>query len=247
MRLLCLDLSTNSGWALIDDGKLCKFGNIRHKVEGDETHEVYPTNFRDMAEAVARDCMKIALEHKPDLIVIEETNKGKNRYSQKQLEFIHYAVNAELVRVGFIYKIRYLDTSEWRKLLGLHLDKDQRTRNNEVQKQRFDLMKELIRQYDLDHQQESYLIANIKGKRDQKKAQKEFWEKRSEWVKEKLRPFRSKIDGKVAGKIGVKNLSVNYVNEFYHLKFKKKDNDIADAICLGLAYIKKCSNTAPLE
>lgn len=228
----------------MEDEKLIKFGNIRHKVEGDETHEVYPANFRDMAEAVARDVMKLALDHKPDFIIIEETNKGKNRYSQKQLEFIHYAVNAELVRVGFIYKIRYLDTSEWRKLLGIGLDKDQRQHNNEVKKQRVALMKELIAQYDRDHTQERYLIGTIKGKRDQKKADKEYMNKRVEWVKEKMRPFRSKIDGKVAGKIGVKNLSVELVNELFDLKFKKKDNDIADAICLGVAYLKKIKQQA---
>jgi Holliday junction resolvasome RuvABC endonuclease subunit len=246
LRLLCLDLSTNAGWALIDDGKLCKFGNIRHKVIGTEEDTSYPRNYLKMAQDISQECWQLAAETLPDFIIIEETNKGKNRYWQKQLEFIHYAVNDKF-KHSEVNRIRYIDTSEWRKLLGLHLDKDQRTRNNEVQKQRVDLMKELIRQYDFDHQQESYLIANIKGKRDQKKAQKEYWDKRTEWVKEKLRPFRSKIDGKVAGKIGVKNLSVNYVNEFYNLKFKKKDNDIADAICLGLAYIKKCSNTVPLE
>jgi Holliday junction resolvasome RuvABC endonuclease subunit len=246
LRLLCLDLSTNAGWALIDDGKLLKFGNIRHKVIGTEEDPSYPRNYLKMAQQISSECWTLAEQTLPDLIIIEETNKGKNRYWQKQLEFIHYAVNDKF-KHSEVNRIRYIDTSEWRKLLGLHLDKDQRTTNNVIKSQRDEVRDNLIGLYNKDHEQEMNLILSIPKKMARNRAYKKYLADREVWVKEKLRPFRSKIDGKVAGKIGVKNLSVNYVNEFYHLKFKKKDNDIADAICLGLAYIKKCSNTAPLE
>ena len=238
MKILCLDLSTNTGWCVINSRGVVAFGNIRHKVIGDETSQDYPLNFINMSHKIAKDISNLVFAHQPEVIVIEETNKGKNRYSQKQLEFIHYAVNDLLKHPSFM--VSYLDTSEWRKLLGLSLDKEQRVRNNEVKKQRVDLMKSLIKEYDFNHQQDCFFINNmITGKRDQKRAWKEYNEKRTEWVKQKMKPFRSKIDGKTVGKIGVKNLSVDYVNKLFDLKFKKKDNDIADAICLGVAFYKK--------
>jgi Holliday junction resolvasome RuvABC endonuclease subunit len=239
LRLLCLDLSTNSGWALLVDEKLSIYGNIRHKVEGDHESLNYPMNYIDMACAVAWDVYQLAIKHNPDFIIIEETNKGKNRYSQKQLEFIHFAVNARLNHENFKEVVKYIDTSEWRKLLGLSLDKEQRQSNNEVKRQRGEVKRELENQYDRDHTQVySIACAHIK-KLERRRAIKAYMLEREKWVKEKLRPFRSKIDGKVAGKIGVKNLSVDFVNEMFSLKLKKKDNDIADAICLGVAYQKK--------
>jgi hypothetical protein len=237
LRLLCLDLSTNSGWALLVDEKLVEFGNIRHKVVGDETSPEYPQNFIYMSEKIGVDIQLLYHKHNPDFVIIEETNKGKNRYSQKQLEFIHFAVNKELDQLAS--NVRYLDTSEWRKLLGLSLDKEQRQQNNEVKKQRADIKRELEKEYDNTHWQDLKIIAHIPKKLAQRRAHKEYLQKRELWVKERLKPFRSKINGKVAGKIGVKNLSVDYVNQYFDLKFKKKDNDIADAICLGIAYEKK--------
>ena len=41
----------------------------------------------------------------------------------------------------------------------------------------------------------------------------------------------------VAGKVTVKHLSVRFVNQRFGLGLLQKDNDQADAICLGLAYI----------
>lgn len=40
----------------------------------------------------------------------------------------------------------------------------------------------------------------------------------------------------VKGKINKKHVAVRYVNDVYGLGFKVKDNDRADAICLGVAY-----------
>jgi Holliday junction resolvasome RuvABC endonuclease subunit len=42
----------------------------------------------------------------------------------------------------------------------------------------------------------------------------------------------------VRGRINKKHLAVRFVNELYGLNFKVKDNDRADAICLGLAYLR---------
>lgn len=240
MKLLCLDLSTNTGWAIINNGSLSNYGNIKHKVIGTEQDINYPMNYIDMAKKISKEVNELIEEHNPNVIIIEETNKGKNRYWQKQLEFIHFAVNCYMKI--FNRNVVYLDTSEWRKLLGLSLDKEQRQSNNEVKKQRIELKKQLENQYDLEHVQSLNGINCLIGKLNQKRALKEYLLLRETYVKKIMVSFRSKIDGKVVGKIGVKNLSVDYVNKIFDLKFKKKDNDIADAICLGIAYNKKYGN-----
>lgn len=241
MKLLCLDLSTNAGWALLNQGQLIKFGNIRYKVVGDHECPSYPRNYIKMANDIASECWNLIYEHNPDFVIVEETNKGKNRYWQKQLEFIHFAFNSIVQKNQIGNNVRYIDTSEWRSLLGLKIDKEQRAQNNEVKKQREDLRSQLEAEYDKDHSQNLGLINQIPKVLARKRAQKDYLAKREEWVKEKIKPFRSKINGKATGKIGVKNLSVDYVNGYFHTQFKKKDNDIADAICLGLAFEKKIS------
>lgn len=50
-----------------------------------------------------------------------------------------------------------------------------------------------------------------------------------------------KLDKKalgVTGRVTQKHLSVRWVNEHFGLELKMKDNDIADAICLGTAFLR---------
>lgn len=55
-----------------------------------------------------------------------------------------------------------------------------------------------------------------------------------------MRSYRVKDShNKVVGKVDFKALSVELVNNHFNLSFKKKDNDIADSICLGLAFFSK--------
>lgn len=241
MKLLCLDLSTCSGWSVLIDGNLSQFGTIKHKVVGDETSENYPMNFIEMSDGFAIDVHQLIDKYKPDVIVIEETNKGKNRFSQKQLEFIHYAVNDEIFNMSFKGKVHYLDTSEWRTLLGLSLDKDQRKMNTGLRKQRSDVADRLGHEYDMINGGElrHHITIVHAGKREQNRLQKEYNIKKEKWIASMLKPFRSKVEGKVVGKITMKTLSVEHVNTVFNTKFKKKDNDITDSICLGLAYQKK--------
>lgn len=242
MKLLCLDLSTNSGWSVLIDGKLSLYGNIKVKVDGNESSPIYPQNFIHMAHDLAHEVGKLFIEHQPNVIVIEETNKGKNRYSQKQLEFIHFAVNVKLGSWlnSHNFKVHYLDTSEWRTLLGLSLDKDQRKLNGVLNNQRSDASKKLLKEYNMIHYDElRHKLSVQPGKREQNKIQKEFNIKREKWIASMLKSFRSKIEGKVVGKITVKTLSVNFVNQYFNTTFKKKDNDITDSICLGIAFEKK--------
>jgi hypothetical protein len=131
--VLALDLSTNTGWALIDPAeptKLKGYGNFVSK----ETGQPYPFSFIDRAKVIA---YKLAeyLESQvlsELVVVIEEVNMSRARHSQKQLDFIHYAVLEVLARNG-VHTV-YVDTSQWRKRCGITLTKEQRKLNQTLAK-----------------------------------------------------------------------------------------------------------------
>lgn len=123
----------------------------------------------------------------PNIVVIEETNLGRNRYSQKQLEWIHYQV-LNSIR-SFECAVFYVNTSDWRRKLGTTLTKEDKKLNAKVRK--------------------------LKKSGD----------------KEGLRKLG------VRGKIGKKHVAIRFVNAYYNLQLRMKDNDVADAICIGSAYL----------
>lgn len=193
MRVLALDLSTHGGYAIFDGVKgqkpsLVQSGTIHL---GKTVHEYgpYPFCYKRAAEAMASlifagTCMEAA-----DVVVIEEINLGRNRYTQKLLENIHTAVlnltHAQQVVV-------YIDSSEWRHNLGLRMSKEQKRANARLSKAK-------------------RVAAEVGASLDKKALG-------------------------IRGKITPKHLSVAKANEAYGLKLKVKDNDQADAICIGLAY-----------
>ncbi len=134
---------------------------------------------------MAMTIMDLIVKLNPDEIVIEETNKGKNRYTQKILEFTHKAVLIELS--GCSFKLSYISTSIWRNKLGQKASKEDIKNNKLVNK------------------------ANREGK--------------------------SKKSLGLTGKITPKHRAIRHVNETFNLNLKMKDNDKADAICLGEAYL----------
>jgi hypothetical protein len=235
MKVLAFDLSTKTGWALFDNEKLICYGQLKSAVIGDESSPNYPQNYIDMANKMGQEVKRNIISSKPDYIVTEETNKGKNRYSQKQLEFIHFAVNTLAE-----YKIHYIDTSEWRSLLGITLDKEQRKDNrtiNGARKDEFDKVFKIC--YETDKLSLQMNLSKCLNKREQNKVNKEYNKSTTIKAKQMMKSYRYKEEGKVVGKITCKTLSVNYVNERFSLQLKKKDNDVADAICIGQAFINK--------
>lgn len=137
MRRMGLDLSTKPGIAVADvqDGIEDPVLVANERFEMARSGE-FPYAALDMAEKVADLVAQWYLNHVPDEVIIEQTNKGKksSRYSQKQLEFIHAAVLQRLRVLGAAEKIRFIDTSEWRRLLGQHLTKDDKKNNAKVRK-----------------------------------------------------------------------------------------------------------------
>lgn len=202
-RVLALDLSSRTGWALYDDGKLTKFGVIESDGNALTSSGVrYPwsllTNILQMRENI-----RLLLEEThPNCVVIEETNLGKQRYSQKYLEWLHFAVVAYLdvlCKEDELHhqKVYYISTSSWRRTLGLTLSKADVKNNRKVRKIKTD----------------SVLSAGVK--------------------KQLLKELGAR------GKVTQKHLSCRYVKETHGITLKvSTENDIADAICLGDAYLR---------
>lgn len=190
MRVLALDASTKSGWALFVDGQLSNSGVLDpvpvedFNVNKDpQLSTKYPYNIVEGARKITAQVLDLVRRCGTlDVVVIENTNKGKNRHTQRILEFMHFCILVMLQELP--QKMAYMDTSEWRKIVGLWMTKD-----------------------------------DLKNNRDVKA-------------------------GKKRGKVTKKHLAVRMVNEKYpDLKLIQKDNDQADAILLGLAYVTRSQTT----
>lgn len=131
MKVLGLDMATKTGYAVVVDGKLEQHGLIPN------SNMEYPNdiaNIRSLKKAMdmaAKVLAKIQ-EVSPDLIIIEETNQGSFRSTQKLLEFIHAFVLFNILNNGFSEKVNYVDTSKWRSVLQIRLSKDQKKHNKTV-------------------------------------------------------------------------------------------------------------------
>jgi Holliday junction resolvasome RuvABC endonuclease subunit len=127
--LLSLDLSTSTGWAVMDGEKIVKYGTIIHKSSQQQNHPSYPFNMIFVANQIAQDILKVKAEYDTKYVVIEETNQGSlNRYSQKQIEFIHFAVASALEGIP----LYYYSTSKWKSQINIRFSKEDREHNKMV-------------------------------------------------------------------------------------------------------------------
>ncbi len=184
MKLLALDISTNTGWAIFEDNKLVKYGVItckNSKINYKDFSEESMIAMLDSVVILASNIESLIFSNSIDEVVIEQTNKGKARYTQKLLEWLHYGSVVAICDKLKKYP-KYIDSSQWRKLVSLNMSKEDRKHNA--------------------------MIKKTKGR----------------------------------GKISKKHLAVRMVNELFNLGFKMKDNDVCDAILIGLAYIKGINN-----
>lgn len=214
-------------------------GLLVSKVDGDHTSPTYPYNFLSMAQLQAKQILQLVEKFDPDVIIIEETNKGRNRFAQKQLEFIHFAVAEALhhhIKDGR-RKLVYIDTSKWRSLLQIEMSKEDREQNHQRATQRKNFKKDLEDQiracFDPDMQEE---IDAIESKRLRKKVAKTYEGIISGIVDEAAGKFRARVEGKMVKHRNKKDVTVDLVNSIFQLKFKARDHDICDSVCLCLGY-----------
>jgi hypothetical protein len=207
MIVLALDISTKTGFAVLDqDLKLITKGLVKLPKKISE-YGIYPWSYIIATEDIADSLIELIVDYKPDFIVIEETNGSRARYTQKVLEFLHASFLVKYKKAGLdswtsdpdstfwnLDKVKYVNSSEWRKVLGLLMSKQDKKNNQTLNKAK-------------RNAENSGLALD-------------------------------KTALGIKGKVTKKHLSVRYVNEKFGLFLKIKDNDIADAICLGTAYIK---------
>lgn len=127
MKALGLDISTKAGWAVLTDSGeggppvLGNYGLIQKEKTAIE-YGAYPRGYRLAAKFLADELIVLVRRYRPDVVVVEETNQGKNRYTQKLLEWIHLyfqqAWDSDPEFVG-IQEPKYISTGVWRHALGL--------------------------------------------------------------------------------------------------------------------------------
>ena len=134
MRVLGLDLSLHTGWAVLDDGKLVDCALIEPvRMESSSLDDI---NTVLTALNLASSLGRLIEQFQPDVIAIEQTNAGKFRSSQKVLEFLHCCILQMIHLKKMDSKVIYLDTSAWRKGLGIKLSVDQRLHNKELKRRK---------------------------------------------------------------------------------------------------------------
>lgn len=187
-RVVALDISSKTGWAIFQGGKLEKYGlfSLPKRIK---EYGLYPESYILAATAMVDLIYTISVD-KNTVYVIEETNSSRSRYTQKILEYIHCLFLDRFFSTtdsNFPKEVIYISTSIWRKAVGVVMSKEDKKNNFKISK------------------------AKREGK--------------------------SKSDLGVKGKVTAKHLSVRHVNEKYGLNLKLKNNNEADAIALGEAYL----------
>lgn len=196
MKALALDISTSAGWALMEAGTLVKFGGIELEKTVKEYGE-YPWSYLFATWEMANRLSSLVHELRPDVVVVEETNLGRNRYSQKTLEFIHCNMLRNLrewLPEETPPNVIYISSSSWRKCIGMEMSKEDKKNNSTLSRAKS--------------------RAKSKGEKLDKSALG------------------------LKGRVTKKHLAVRFANATYGLQLKMKDNDQADAICLGTAFFR---------
>ena len=227
MKILSLDPSTSTGWSLFDKLTLLGYGTLDKVETKDYKQEIrswkdypdsYPNNLMQTAGEVARMCGGLYDKHSPDLVIIEEINKGRSRISQKLLCFIQMAIIDILQSKGA--EIKFLTTDCWRGITNTRSTKEDRNFNAKIAR----LKKK--RKGDLDKQIKAKEITKADAA--------------------KINKLPAKIDGKVVGKRGTKDYALRRVKDIFGLEMKKKENDAAEALLIGVAgLVAYCGEALP--
>lgn len=216
MLVLALDLSTKTGFALLKkEGESCLLLESGSWALGTtiESHGEYPLGFILAAEKVGAMALELVERFKPDVVVIEESNPGRaGRYTQKFIEWMHLSVLARL-RANGLDKVKYVSTSEWRgRTLGLSVASTKK------------MAKPLLKEYNTLKKQFDAAPKKSPERKD---------------LEQKLKTVKNDLINRcIWHKVDKKSISVAFVNLTYGKNLAKGQNDEADAICLGTAFIR---------
>lgn len=139
MIILSLDISTKTGWSLFSFDKkfeLQEYGLMSCKQEGTKFDVFDPDSIDKILLTVDDYSTKLTdllNKTKPDRVVIEQTNLGRQRIVQKLLEWIHYKTIIIIKEKVGQHPI-FVDSSQWRKAVGLKLSVEDRKHNKDIKK-----------------------------------------------------------------------------------------------------------------
>jgi len=127
IRYIGLDISTNTGYAIFEDSELIKYGVFTRKVDGykadiktfEDFPDSYPNNFLITADAITEECIKVIQENNIDMVIIEHPESGKQRLSQRLLEWTHLTLVRELNKHSIPFK--YILVNDWRGVVKCYL------------------------------------------------------------------------------------------------------------------------------
>lgn len=156
MKILSLDISTHAGWALLESTshsgiQELKLLDYALKDASGPAPRIYPYSITSRAQKQGKELAALVLCHLPslhshdceDIVVVEDTNLGKQRFSQRMLEQIHGFFLAELDVIfnwsedTRHHRIKYISSSAWRSTLGPHgfaMTKDEKKNNSKLSK-----------------------------------------------------------------------------------------------------------------
>jgi len=129
--ILGLDISKHTGFAILKDGEILSSGTFDVDCKK-HTNLVNEYNYIEESITLANFVLKLINDFNIDKIYIEQTNRGINRHSQKELEFLHYGILKRIFDKSVPEKVNYVDTSAWRSLLKIRFSKEQKQHNKEV-------------------------------------------------------------------------------------------------------------------
>ena len=138
MILIGIDLSSKTGYAVLNDGKLTSYGLltvelVNFNVNNDPNLQPeYPWNLMDAAWKQAEQVMKIIKDSGATKVVIEQTVKGRNRHTQRWLEWAHFTIMTKFREENIDFT--YLDPGQWRKTLEIKLSDADKKKHKDIKK-----------------------------------------------------------------------------------------------------------------
>lgn len=200
MKVLVFDISGSTGWAEFDSknpGQPVAYGIIKLEQTA-KSFASHPWGYIQAALTLANKLVCKVHERGPEVIVVEETNGARARFTQKFLEYCHFAFLWQLTRSMKTYverpEVVYVNTSDWRRQMDVRLTDDDKRQNARLS-------------------------------RNKRKA------------KEKGEKLDKKTLG-IRGRVTIKHVAIRRANELFGLGLIAKDDDVADALLIGSAYLR---------
>ncbi len=125
VRVLSIDASSHIGWALMEDNQLIEYG-VEHVMCHDNA---WPFGVHQWARDIASRIFQIIEKYPADKILVERANSSRFRNSQNVLDWMHFDLISILVDEGYQEKLLYVDSSHWRKTIGMKLSTEQKKQN----------------------------------------------------------------------------------------------------------------------